>query len=428
GFQKKECNLFSSKYGKNLLFKDSTLNIVPLPPSMDAFLYLGPSLYNSVKETFVVNSLEGSQPSRESIRWCTQSRQEKIKCDNWTPVSGGVIECTEASSADECIQQIMKGDADAVTLDGGYMYTAGQCGLVPVLGEYYNQGKTILQKTNSSTYYAVAVVKRMNRDITWNNLKGKKSCHTGVGRTAGWNIPVGLINKKNNNCDIGSYFSQSCAPGSDINSNLCQLCIGDPKKPLLNTRCSPSDAEIYYGYSGALRCLQEKGDVAFVKHTTVFENTEGRNPADWAKKLKPNDFELLCPNGSRASVTDYKNCHLAEVPAHAVVSRPNKRSSVLRIVREQQAQFGRNGSQRQNFQLFGSKEGKDLLFKDSTQCLLEVDQKTTIEDFLGNSYYSAVSMLNKCSPTSGIVLPFLLFLLSFIKELYIPINLVYIFL
>lgn len=41
--------MFSSTYGKNLLFKDSTQNIVPLPPSMDAFLYLGTHLYNSIK-------------------------------------------------------------------------------------------------------------------------------------------------------------------------------------------------------------------------------------------------------------------------------------------------------------------------------------------------------------------------------------------
>ncbi|KAM9316104.1 serotransferrin-B-like [Gastrophryne carolinensis] len=400
--QKNKCDLFSSKYGKHLLFKDYTSSIIPLPPAVDAFLYLGADLYNSIK------ALHGeNDPEREVVRWCTQSRQEKIKCDNWMPVSKGAIECTEASSAEECIQQIMKGEADAVTLDGGYMYTAGKCGLVPVLGEYYNQEDLKPCKTSGSktqgTYYAVAVVKKSNKAITWNNLKGKKSCHTAVGRTAGWNIPVGLINSKNNNCEAGSYFSQSCAPGSDINSKLCQLCIGDPQKLLSNTKCSPSDAEAYYGYSGALRCLVEIGDVAFVKHTTVFENTEGRNPANWARRLKPSDFELLCPDGSRASVDNYKTCNLATVPAHAVVTRSDKRSGVLRIVTKQQALFGRSGIQRQKFQLFDSKDGKDLLFKDSTQCLIEIDQKTTMEDFLGKAYFSAVSAINKCSPISELL-------------------------
>lgn len=34
---------------------------------------------------------------------------------------------------------LQKGDADAMSLDGGYAYTAGKCGLVPVLAE--NQSK-----------------------------------------------------------------------------------------------------------------------------------------------------------------------------------------------------------------------------------------------------------------------------------------------
>ncbi|CAJ0926389.1 unnamed protein product [Ranitomeya imitator] len=186
--QKKECKLSGTKSGKNLLLRNPAAIPIPLPSSMDAFLYLGASHFGSIRGMSVLNP-----PSKEMVRWCTQSKQEKMKCDDWTPASGGAIECTQAYSAEECILQVLKGEADAVTLDGGYLYTAGQCGLVPAMGEYYNQG----------TYYAVAVVKKSNKDISWNNLKGKMSCHTAVGRTAGWNIPVGLINKKNNNCDIG---------------------------------------------------------------------------------------------------------------------------------------------------------------------------------------------------------------------------------
>jgi len=39
-------------------------------------------------------------------------------------------------------------------------------------------------------------------------------------------------------------------------------------------RCSASNSESYFGYTGAFRCLASgSGDVAFVKHTTVPENT-----------------------------------------------------------------------------------------------------------------------------------------------------------
>lgn len=66
--------------------------------------------------------------------------------------------------------------------------------------------------------------------ITWENLKGKKSCHTGVGRTAGWNIPMGLIHKQTNDCDFSErvffvvvVFLQEYE--TSANTRCAQLCV-----------------------------------------------------------------------------------------------------------------------------------------------------------------------------------------------------------
>ncbi|XP_044148291.1 thyroglobulin-like isoform X2 [Bufo gargarizans] len=402
--QKKGCKLFSSTHGKDLIFEHTTKNLIALPSAMNTFLFLGPELFDAMK------TLHGAPlPSKNEVRWCTQNKKEKTKCDDWSSVSGGAIKCTEPSSVQQCIEKILKHEADAVTLSAEHMYTALKCGLVPAIDEYHNKDDLAPCKTLGDIYTdfgtprAVALVKKSDKGITWNNLKGKKSCHTGVGHMAGWVIPLSLISKQTNNCDMGSYFSQSCAPGSAIDSNLCKLCIGDPQNTKAQTKCSPSDKEAYFGSAGAIRCLVEKGDVAFLPHTAVIENTDGNNPALWAKDLKSTDFELLCPDGSRAPVTDYKNCKLLSISSPSVVTREESVSDVVRIVLNQQSLFGQKGFEKDIFQMFSSSNGKNLLFSDGTQCLLEFDRiigRDIMEDYFGKRFHTAVHRDNQCLPTS----------------------------
>ena len=94
--------------------------------------------------------------------------------------------------------------------------------MIPIIGEDYGYGF-------GTSYFAVAVVKKSNKDIKFTNLKGKKSCHTGAGKTAGWNVPIGTLLKMklmmpDESCNpyvaAGNYFSESCVP-SKITKFVC---------------------------------------------------------------------------------------------------------------------------------------------------------------------------------------------------------------
>ncbi|KAG9343637.1 hypothetical protein JZ751_013807, partial [Albula glossodonta] len=340
----KAFSLFSSEgyRAKNLLFKDSTQELVQVPKSTDSFLYLGATYMGVIRS---LRKDASSEPVSRAVRWCAVGHAETQKCDNWSNVdenSEAKIECVRADTVDECIKKIM---------------VRGEEGVWVGLGEMHY--KCVSQGEQASSYYAVAVVKK-GSGITWTGLQGKKSCHTGLGRTAGWNVPMGLIHSDYKTCDVDKFFSQSCAPGAPVDSPLCSLCVGSGKKLLAEVdKCRASADELYYGYAGAFRCLVEGGgEVAFVKHTIVGENSD--------------------------------------VPAHAVVTRPEIQPQVVAVLEDQQAKFGNSGSD-PSFRMFQSKDGKNLLFKDSTKCLQKIPTGQSFRDFLGKEYYDAVTSLQECT-------------------------------
>lgn len=147
----------------------------------------------------------------------------------------------------------------------------------------------LLSSGTGASYFAVAVVKKTNAAININNLAGKKTCHTGKGRTAGWNMPLGYLidqgymsamgcnipqgrkhtltvemlkDRKNPPktepvCPVCSgmadFFNASCVPGATEAGDppaLCQLCAGDAAG---QHKCEKSDKEKYFSYDGAFR-------------------------------------------------------------------------------------------------------------------------------------------------------------------------------
>ncbi|XP_054838235.1 serotransferrin [Eublepharis macularius] len=396
------CQFFGSSHGKDLMCKDSAMKFIRVPLKVDTQLYLGPQYLAAIQN---VRKERPAPDTTNRVRWCTVGKNEKAKCDTWSAVSGGAIECAVADNTEDAIVKILKGEADAMSLDGGLIYVAGECGLVPVASEITDQRDIEACRSEGTqirgTYVAVAVVKKSNRKITWKNLRGKKSCHTGRDRTAGWNIPMGMIINETGITDVDHFFSEGCAPGSPPESPLCSLCVGSGSSISDQYKCAPNSHELYYGYTGAFRCLVEKGDVCFVKGTTVPENTNGNNQEAWASKLKSEDFELLCRNGERRPITSSSDCNLGQAPPHGVVAHPDRADLVRRVMNDQEALFGSKGSQKDIFQMFQpDPKNKDLLFKDRTICLGKVKKGATYRDLLGSDYVDAISSIKKISPSA----------------------------
>ena len=117
--------------------------------------------------------------------------------------------------------------------------------LVPIVGEdYYN-----LTGLQGASYKAVAVVKKSNSDITFLNLKGKTSCHTGAGKTAGWNVPIGTllrmkIMEQDKSCNAyvsaGKFFNESCVPSKFV--------YFDWKIFYIEMRCALSESSILFSH------------------------------------------------------------------------------------------------------------------------------------------------------------------------------------
>lgn len=60
---------------------------------------------------------------------------------------------------------------------------------------------------------------------------------------------------------------------------------------------------------------------------------------DWNKNLTSDSYHLLCKNGTIASVDQFLDCHLADVPAHAVMTRPDKKFAVLKLLKNEQVRM-----------------------------------------------------------------------------------------
>ncbi|XP_047437776.1 saxiphilin-like [Mugil cephalus] len=334
----------------------------------------------------------------KKVRWCTVSDPEQKKCAELAKAlvavlpqadvaAFGRLSCIRAPSTADCVDRIKGNRADIVNVDAGEVYSAvKQFDLVAIAKEIYRDGGCIL---------SVAVVRNDSLDIR--SLQGHRSCHSGVRWTAGWSLPLGFLLSRNYlswskehplSQDVVSFFGASCVPGAAAMApTLCALCRG--QKSYIrqkNYHCETSHSEPFYNNQGALRCLRlGVGDVAFVDHLAL--ESIGESERD--------EFRLLCGDGTQAPLSSYRNCNLGRGPGGGTVTRVNFRKLARKFLATVQTLFGRQGRERQRFQLFHSSTfgERDLLFKDATDKLAVLADGMDVSQVLGLDYVALLKGL-----------------------------------
>uniref|UniRef100_A0A3B4G4C6 Serotransferrin n=1 Tax=Pundamilia nyererei TaxID=303518 RepID=A0A3B4G4C6_9CICH len=301
----------------------------------------------------------------KKMRWCAVSDPEQRKCAELAKALAAVVSpatlaafarlsCIRASSTTDCINRIKANRADIVTLDAGEIYSAvKQFDLVAIAKEIYSDGGCTL---------SVAVVRNSSLDIR--SLQGHRSCHSGVRWTAGWSLPLGFLLSRN-------YLSWAKEhPLSQGNRTLYSWCWCD----------GSSQVRLYK------RCLRRGiGDVAFVDHLAL----------ETIEESERDEFRLLCTDGTQAPLSQYRSCNLGHGPGGGMVTRVNFRKVVRKFLATVQTLFGRQGRERQRFQLFSSSSfgENDLLFRDVTEKLVVLQDDIDVSQVLGLDYVALLKGL-----------------------------------
>ena len=394
-----EFKLFESapKYGvlRNLLFDDSTRRFATFGQDDMSYKSFLSRTYGS-SDTTPFEAINGVRQCPVGLmNLCVTSEAEMKKCVRMrTALNAQLLEpkmgCKRVSTAQQCMKQIRHGESDVTVLDAGDIYKAGwQYGLVPIVAEVYNLGEPF--------YYAVAVTKQRDNNTELIYLKNKRTCHPAVGHGGGWVMPMAwlLTNERvrDYGCDslraASEYFAEACAPGAQSvefqnryqedyweHSHLCDLCHGSASH-----YCQRNHMEDYYGHTGAFRCLVEGGgNVAFIKHTTVTENCDGKRKEWWARNQLTSDYELLCRDGTRKPARNYADCYLGKVKANAIVTNPligdEKLNAFINLFKYAQQFYGQKVPDQFSFSMFYSEPPyADLIFQDATQQLIVLPEE-----------------------------------------------------
>jgi melanoma-associated antigen p97 len=328
----------------NVLVSSTADRLTAVTPTLQSFL--APSTQAAFSALNQVPGYFGGGGNKTYGRLaiCVETEEAKTYCDGVAQLlnasdSGFSWTCgLPTNRTGGCVQSVARNETDFLVTGSAGAYDAYTAyNLRAIAAEDYGTGQ-------AAAYYSVGVVRAEYCETPaaaqgFAGLRGKSSCHTGYGRTAGWTMPTGflamngLISATNvpagvsgDAAAMAAFFDNQCAANNNTNGplrlpsgstapwpELCQAC-GDP------ATCNSNDT--YWDYDGSFRGVVDgQCDVSFTRETDAVDNSVGgKANATWAQPAS--NFRLLCPTGGCKNLDEYAECTAAKVPSRAVLVRP----------------------------------------------------------------------------------------------------------
>lgn len=322
-----------------------------------------------------------------SIVFCVTSIIQHVKC-SWLQEASQVygvqpnIQCVRGPSLDTCMDDVKYRDVDLVVVDQEQRIKAQRdYNLRPILYEF--------SQDMHDRYATIALVHKDSNYETFEDLKGAKVCLPSYEGPAYLSLLETLHNKTKDSTTLYKYFHHDSCLWHPLSSHNCP--------------------DIYQGDEGALRCLAEGGDVAFLSSSIYKQFTVGNLTAAWIKSAKHKSFKVLCPYGPNAKGSKFEYCYLHWTTRGHLMTRNTSETRLHEIynsLRDIDALFGKTyKTETRPFTMYGVFDKKDnVIFRDRTDGLrglqdLHKDRNARIMEDIYGRY--VLNQYNKLLVSSG---------------------------
>ncbi|XP_030387941.1 transferrin [Scaptodrosophila lebanonensis] len=346
-----------------------------------------------------------------SIVFCTTSIIQHIKC-SWLQEASQVygvqpnIQCIRTTSLDNCMDDTRYKTADVVLVDQEQRVQAQRdYNLVPLLYEF--------AQDMHERYVTIALVHKNSEYQSFKDLKDASACLPSYEGAAHLSVQDTIVNTTGKIQSLHTYFSRDS-------------CLWHPK---YGRKCP----DHYRGDEGALRCLSEGGDVAFLSSDVYKKYVSGNLTSDWIARNNPKSYRVLCPYGGIERHSKFEYCYLHwTTRGHLMThnSTVSRRNEIYNSLRDMDQLFGKHyKSETRPFTLYGIFDKRNnIMFRDSTDGLLGLQElhrdeaKRIMEhiyDRYATQYYKATEDTSGAKNLVGniyIVLPLLLQLVLLLRH------------